>query len=627
LLTYSTTAGSLGTPLNPAILYGTCPTAAAAKVVTLSSIASGYVLVKGAVIGVTFTVANTATGTGNITLAVSGAAATTVQYKGAAITANDIAYLLPTNRLLYFQYDGTYWQLLENAPLGSTAVLSNAFASTNSNTTNKTYPIRINSSGQLGVDVPWTDTTYTIPTGVDQVADLGSTTARNSITGTTIGVTGVLNVAQGGIGTTQFATNQVLISAASTQGAVTTIAGTSNTAYVLTARGVNTAPSFQPLAISGSTGITATISTTGAVTVGVSGGYLGVTYGGIGTNAITAGRLLVGGAGGTAVVPISTGTANYYLQATGATGYTWATISTGGGSGAYLPLVGGTLASNSSPYGVLSLHRDGIATTSNAIATIYSNAQLIARHPLVSGISAGGIMLGASQNNSAGRWSCGGYIQAFFTSGTGNPSTPGYLMLNPGGGYVSISSDNGVGGGLSVRGAVTNIGSDINNIFGATTTISGTSVAINGTGINIISPGLLTVRGGWFDLAGNSALVLASTGNLSLMSTGTLSITSTGMLSMTANDGYLRLGVSTNTPYITLTRDGVTNTGAAMVASYKNDVVQWSSVNSNGTLTGYGVRFLLEPAANRIHVQKTTNGTAASPTWSGMSWNTAGYFQ
>jgi len=187
IYTYSGTSGSLGTPLNPAILYGTSPTAAAAaaKVVTLSSVPTGYTLVKGAVIGVTFTVANTATS--NITLAVSGATATAVQYKGSALSTANAAYLLPANRLLFFQYDGTAWQLLENAPLGSTATLTGAFTSTNSNTPNRTYPVRANSDGQLGVDVPWAaanDATITIQGSGTTVREFGSFNVNASSAGT-----------------------------------------------------------------------------------------------------------------------------------------------------------------------------------------------------------------------------------------------------------------------------------------------------------------------------------------------------------------------------------------------------------------------------------------------------------
>jgi len=656
LLTYSGTSGSLGTPLNPAILFGTSPTTGAAKVVTLNSVASGYTLVKGAVIGVTFTAVNTATG--NITLAVSGATATAVQYKGSAITAN-AAYLLPSNRLLFFQYADTAWQLLENAPLGSTAGLTGTFASTNSNTPNRTYPVRANSDGQLGVDVPWAaanDATITIqgsgttaqtfgsftvnassavtvtipvaansttgqglvpapategtttsgfrvlaqnnagppvwssqgtvntvylngsggwtsPTvaGVSQYVNLASTATNvNSVTGTALGVSGTLPVANGGIGTTQFATGQLLVSnAGSTQGAITSVAGNANTAYFLKSGGANTAPTwasivanlsetstgtfgqirdsgsstlaaradhyhavsnatagpaaiglvpnpvstagwakvfsingaaapnwtnaatsstYQVVRVAGTAGSLSfgvlndiryfggtagtsgqylmTTGTSGALTWGtvtatvagtnqradlgttaaansVTGTAIGVTgtlpvaNGGIGTSALTGGRLLISNTTGTAVTAMTAGTADYFLKATGTNSYTWSTATVSG----YLPLNGGTLVSTNAPFGVLTVERNAVSITNGAtsvsLSTLYNGACIVSRPAL--GAAGGGVMYGASEGGAGAH---GGYLQAFNVPASGTPSVAGILHINPSGGTVSLGTGN-----------------------------------------------------------------------------------------------------------------------------------------------------------------------------------------
>jgi len=109
--------GTTGTPLSATNLnkienelealdanYGTCSTAAAtaAKVVTLS----GFTLSVKTIFGVTFANVNTASA---VTLAVNSAAAMAVYVGASAATATQIP------KVAYFQYDGTYFQLLNPA--------------------------------------------------------------------------------------------------------------------------------------------------------------------------------------------------------------------------------------------------------------------------------------------------------------------------------------------------------------------------------------------------------------------------------------------------------------------------------------------------------------------------------
>ena len=85
------------------IQYGTCATSAAtaAKVVTLS----GFALSSGAMVLVKFTYANTNT---TATLNVNGTGAKSIRVNGAAIKNGMIA----AGMYALFEYDGTYWQLL-----------------------------------------------------------------------------------------------------------------------------------------------------------------------------------------------------------------------------------------------------------------------------------------------------------------------------------------------------------------------------------------------------------------------------------------------------------------------------------------------------------------------------------
>ena len=94
--------------------YGTCSTAAAtaAKVVTCSE----FTLLKGAIIGILFTTANTAAAP---TLNINSTGAKSI-YVGASIpnaTTNVLKW--SANTMLYFVYDGTYYRYMTSVSAGS----------------------------------------------------------------------------------------------------------------------------------------------------------------------------------------------------------------------------------------------------------------------------------------------------------------------------------------------------------------------------------------------------------------------------------------------------------------------------------------------------------------------------
>lgn len=88
------------------VFYGSCTIAAgtAAKTTMISGFTVNN-LVVGAIVGVVFTQGNT-----NVTptLNVSGTGAKYIRYKGSSITAE----MIPVNMVALFEYDGSYWQLL-----------------------------------------------------------------------------------------------------------------------------------------------------------------------------------------------------------------------------------------------------------------------------------------------------------------------------------------------------------------------------------------------------------------------------------------------------------------------------------------------------------------------------------
>ncbi|WP_278839884.1 hypothetical protein [Holdemania filiformis] len=91
--------------------YGTCSTAAATATKVVAC--TGFKLVTGARIIVKFTVTNTAA---NPTLNVNSSGAKAIQYRGAAISAGQLA----ANRVREFVYDGTAYQLIGDLDTNTT---------------------------------------------------------------------------------------------------------------------------------------------------------------------------------------------------------------------------------------------------------------------------------------------------------------------------------------------------------------------------------------------------------------------------------------------------------------------------------------------------------------------------
>ena len=87
--------------------YGTCSTAAATaeKAITISA-DQNFSLKAGAVIGVKFTVSNTAS---NVKLNVNGTGAKSIWYNTAVYTGTSTDVCGYANRVYYYLYDGTYW--------------------------------------------------------------------------------------------------------------------------------------------------------------------------------------------------------------------------------------------------------------------------------------------------------------------------------------------------------------------------------------------------------------------------------------------------------------------------------------------------------------------------------------
>ena len=88
------------------ISFGTCSTAAATAAKT--SNITGFARTTGCIAGITFEQANTKA---TPTLNVNGTGAANIRYNNANITA-DMAVMMPANTLLFFQFDGYYWNLL-----------------------------------------------------------------------------------------------------------------------------------------------------------------------------------------------------------------------------------------------------------------------------------------------------------------------------------------------------------------------------------------------------------------------------------------------------------------------------------------------------------------------------------
>lgn len=143
--------------------FGTCDTAAAtaAKVVTLAN-ADGWELKAGVMIGVKFSITNTAS---SVTLNVNGSGAKKIYFGNAEYTGNTGSITGAQNYVIYYMFDGTYWCFMNisnnwrdtNTWTANDATHAGYVASPNS-TANKVW--KTNSSG-----VPqWLDdkdTTYT----------------------------------------------------------------------------------------------------------------------------------------------------------------------------------------------------------------------------------------------------------------------------------------------------------------------------------------------------------------------------------------------------------------------------------------------------------------------------------
>lgn len=102
-----------GMPLDgdAVIHYTTCSTAAATAAKTAAL--SGFKLVTGAFVIVKFSVTNTAA---SPTLNVNNTGAKAIRYKNAPITAGYLA----ANKIYFFVYDGTYWQLVGDVDTNTT---------------------------------------------------------------------------------------------------------------------------------------------------------------------------------------------------------------------------------------------------------------------------------------------------------------------------------------------------------------------------------------------------------------------------------------------------------------------------------------------------------------------------
>lgn len=168
--------------------YAVCDTAAgtAAKTANLAN----YTLTEGALVTVKFTYANTAA---NATLNLNNTGAKAILYKGAAlannvISAGDICtFIYSTNAYSIVNIDtltgagtGTVTQIgAENGlitdqtggadiqhdgkiGLNLKSASTITAVSNPDTTTNKTYPVALDSNGYPGVAVPWTDTTYSV---------------------------------------------------------------------------------------------------------------------------------------------------------------------------------------------------------------------------------------------------------------------------------------------------------------------------------------------------------------------------------------------------------------------------------------------------------------------------------
>jgi len=94
--------------------FGTCSTSA--NTVAKVGVLSGYTRRTGSIVGIRFTNANTAA---NPTLNVNSTGAANIRFNNINLTSN--GGHISANMLALFQFDGTYWNLLNSALAGSTS--------------------------------------------------------------------------------------------------------------------------------------------------------------------------------------------------------------------------------------------------------------------------------------------------------------------------------------------------------------------------------------------------------------------------------------------------------------------------------------------------------------------------
>lgn len=120
------------------VTYCTCSTAAgtAAKVVTIDSGDTNWVLRKGSIIAVKFTNTNTAS---NVTLNVNNTGAKSVYYNTSVNTGNSNSIFGYANRVVFYLYDGTNWVWISDSRHdGNDNTYTTAYCSTAAGTAAKT---------------------------------------------------------------------------------------------------------------------------------------------------------------------------------------------------------------------------------------------------------------------------------------------------------------------------------------------------------------------------------------------------------------------------------------------------------------------------------------------------------
>ena len=120
------------------VTYCTCSTAAgtAAKVVTVDSGDTNWVLRKGSIIAVKFTNTNTAS---NVTLNVNNTGAKSVYYNTSVNTGNSNSIFGYANRVVFYLYDGTNWVWISDSRHdGNDNTYTTAYCSTAAGTAAKT---------------------------------------------------------------------------------------------------------------------------------------------------------------------------------------------------------------------------------------------------------------------------------------------------------------------------------------------------------------------------------------------------------------------------------------------------------------------------------------------------------